>query len=340
MASSLTTRFDKMFLIGIWVESVLYGMNFIIFLAAMYVLILKRKAMVPKFLVVLSILLFTLSTAHVALVMRQLLEAFIFAEPGTASVYFAEQHNRLPNTKLVLYSLNVCAQDLVLIWRLWVVWDRKWWIAAPFLLLEIIHTSAGFIAEARGSIPGISVFDKTLRDWALVNWTMDLFINITCTGLIAFRLWLVGRRVRAVAVYGGGNKYTGVILTMIESGALFCVATIILVGLYLASNVATFAAVDSVTQLATITPLLIIVRVGLDLMHGKNIHDTVRTPNITELGKPIYTTGNPTTLGGKTRVALTMDQAFECFEASLAVHALDKSEDSHSDVRKSSESIV
>lgn len=105
--------------------------SFIIFLAAMYVLILKRKAMVPKcvsspvlpaptddprrFLVVLSILLFTLSTAHVALVMRQLLEAFIFAEPGTASVYFAEQHNRLPNTKLVLYSLNVCAQDLVLV---------------------------------------------------------------------------------------------------------------------------------------------------------------------------------------------------------------------------------
>ncbi len=54
-----------------------------------------------------TMLLFAFSTAHVSLVLRQLLEAFIWGEPGTASAYFGEQHKPLPNTKLILYSLNV-----------------------------------------------------------------------------------------------------------------------------------------------------------------------------------------------------------------------------------------
>ncbi|KAF9036919.1 hypothetical protein BDZ89DRAFT_1129962 [Hymenopellis radicata] len=276
---------DRIFLVGIWIETVLYGMNCIIFAAAMYVLLIKRRGMVPRPLTAMTMLLFAFSTAHVSLVLRQLLEAFIWGEPGTASAYFSEQHAPLPNTKLVLYSLNVFAQDLILIWRLWVVFEKNWWVTGPFLVWEFMHTAAGFIAEARGSSPAISPFDKVLRDWALVNWTLDLAVNIGCTALIAIRLWWVGRRARRITK-SGGNKYFGVILTMVESGTIFALATLIAVALYLSGSFATFAAVDSVIQLATMTPLLIIVRVGLNLTYGKSIHTTVHTPDISQLCQP------------------------------------------------------
>ncbi len=110
-------------------------------------------------------------------------------------------------------------------------------------------TAAGFIAVARGSTPNISVFDKVLRDWALVNWTLDLAVNIGCTALISIRLWWVGHRARRITKQGG-NKYFGVILTMVESGTIFALATLVTVGLYLSGSFATFAAVDSVIQLA------------------------------------------------------------------------------------------
>ncbi|KIY67691.1 hypothetical protein CYLTODRAFT_375669 [Cylindrobasidium torrendii FP15055 ss-10] len=313
-------RFDNMFLVGIWVESVLYGMNFVIFLAAMYVLIAKRRGFVPIFLITLSILLFAFSTAHVALGMRQLQEAFILGQPGTASIYFANLHLSIPNTKLIIYSLNVCTQDLILIWKLWAVWGKKWWIAAPFLVVEVMHTSAGFVAEALGSLPGTGLFDKDLLDWALANWTLDLFINITCTALIAFRFWHAERKMKSFANYGGGNKYTGVILTMIESGTLFCVATVVLVGLYLSNNVATFAVVDSVTQLATITPLLIIVRVGLNVMPGERIHGTVHTPNLTEVHKT--SDSKPSSVPMSHTISFSMGSDLERLGGSIAIHSI------------------
>lgn len=62
-----------------------------------------------SFLLMVSCLLFILATTHVGLVLRQLLEAFIYGAPGTATLYFADQSSALPVTKLVLYSVNVRA---------------------------------------------------------------------------------------------------------------------------------------------------------------------------------------------------------------------------------------
>ena len=87
---------------------------------------------------------FVLSTAYVAISLRQLMEAFIYGPPGTAIAYFADVGRMLPQAKIGLYTVNVrhfptavtcapltrkmlqvCLQDLVLIWRLWSVFGRS-----------------------------------------------------------------------------------------------------------------------------------------------------------------------------------------------------------------------
>ncbi|KAG6816541.1 hypothetical protein H0H87_005319 [Tephrocybe sp. NHM501043] len=52
-----------------------------------------------------------------------------------------------------------------------------------------------------------------------------------------------------------------------------------MVGMYLANRPATVAAVDVVTQLATLTPLLIIVRVGFGLTHGNVVNVGILSSN-------------------------------------------------------------
>ena len=54
-----------------------------------------------------------LSTTHIALALRQLLEAFVEGPPGAASIYFAIPSNPLATAKLVLYSLNVSSHPVV-----------------------------------------------------------------------------------------------------------------------------------------------------------------------------------------------------------------------------------
>ncbi|KAJ7459415.1 hypothetical protein B0H11DRAFT_2059513 [Mycena galericulata] len=261
---------DKMFLIGIWIETLLYGINCVVFSTAVYVLLYKRPSQSrPYFLIAVSCILFLLSTAHVGLVLRQLLEAFIYGPPGTAILYFADQSSPLPVAKLVLYSCNVFVQDMVLIWRLWIVWGRNWKVIILPLILEFTHTAFGFIAEARGAIPGIPVFDKLLHNYALVNWSTDLVVNIGVTAGIAYKLWSVGN---SVASLGNrrSNKYRGAVLTIIECGGLFTSATLATFSLYLSGQIATVMALDSVMQLATLAPLLIIVRVSLGVNHGSS----------------------------------------------------------------------
>ncbi|KAJ7737457.1 hypothetical protein DFH07DRAFT_842219 [Mycena maculata] len=261
---------DKMFLIGIWIETALYGISCVVFSTALYVLLHKRSSQTrPLFLLLVSCSLFALATAHVGLVLRQLLEAFIYSPPGTATLYFADQSAPIPVAKLVLYSVNVFTQDMVLVWRLWIVWGRNWRIVIVPIILECMHTAAAFIAEARGAIPGIPVFDKILHRWALVNWSLDLTVNIGVTAGIAYKLWSVGMTIQSLTGRNS-NKYYGAILTVIESGGLFTTATLVTFSLYLSGQIATVMAIDSVMQLAVLTPLLIIVRVGLGITHGSN----------------------------------------------------------------------
>ncbi|KAG6853119.1 hypothetical protein C0991_006764, partial [Blastosporella zonata] len=48
----------------------------------------------------------------------------------------------------------------------------------------------------------------------------------------------------------------------VESGLILASAIIVMVGMFVANDPATVAAIDVVAQVATLTPLLIIVRVG------------------------------------------------------------------------------
>ncbi|KAJ3847739.1 hypothetical protein EV368DRAFT_87385 [Lentinula lateritia] len=259
--------YDNMFLIGIWIQTALYGINMMIFAAAIFVLTKMYRAGKSSagFLLATSIVLFSLSTTYVSVCLRQLLEAFIWGPPGDASIYFATIQNPLSITKLALYEVNVFGQD---IWRMWVVYGNRWIVVALPIVMEIAHIASGIFTIRRGALPRISVFDLFVHRGAIANWTLDLAVNIGVTLCIAYRLWSAGRALENLGMKRNKHPYTGVIFTIVESGGIFATATLITVSLYLSANVASVAAIDSVVQLATITPLLIVVRVGFGLQHG------------------------------------------------------------------------
>ncbi|KAJ3810823.1 hypothetical protein F5876DRAFT_76421 [Lentinula aff. lateritia] len=275
--ATIVTPFDKMFLTSIWIETLLYGLNCAVFGTAMYVLIRKQSRSSNWFLIPVSIFLFSLSTGYVAVSFRQLLNAFIFAPPGGASAYFKIQTSPLAVTKLVLYSTNVTAQNLFLIWRLWGVWNRRWWVVVLPVSDFFGSRVSEFIAIGEGAVPRANQrvkgdFILIIRQLSIVNWSMDLAINICVTAAIAFRLWQMARTVGPSMP--GHRQFLGIMRMILESGLLFATATLITVSIYLSGSLDTVNAIDGIVQLATITPLLIIVRVGLGLTAGQQSRDT------------------------------------------------------------------
>ncbi|OBZ78305.1 hypothetical protein A0H81_02449 [Grifola frondosa] len=295
-----------MFLIAIWIETFLYdrklnpqqGINFIVFSGAVYVLAFKKRRTVSahRYLLGTSVLLFAVSTAHIALSLRQLMVAFltpsIILAPQGASIYFATQTYSIAFVKQALYVINDVTQNMILV--------RKS-MSPPFRLpitqiprsgvsmrcgavtgeLQFSHLSWNVSTSATCSFiaivsywRGASPQDASVKAWGIAAWTLLLVINIGVTIACASKIWLAGRRARA-AHPRGHNVYLGVAYTILESGGLFAAATLVVVIMYLntPSALDALAGVNALVQLATLCPLLIVVRIGLGLTHGKSCTD-------------------------------------------------------------------
>ncbi|KAI0657974.1 hypothetical protein C8Q70DRAFT_918454 [Cubamyces menziesii] len=259
---------DKMSLVAIWIETLLYG-HIVMYLGAAYVLVGNGKRRGPALLVA-STLLFALSTGHVAVSLRQLLQAFtnpaITSMPKGSSLYFLNQTDPLVFAGQALYLFNVLVQDLVLIWRLYAVFNSDWRVPILPLILEAINQVTALYSIVK-FFHGTALEDPVLRKYGILSWSLHLIINIGVTAAIAGKIWWHGRRTVTVR---GHNAYAGVAFTIMESGGLFAGATFVLYVFFINTATGTDAlvGVNPVTQLATLSPLLIIARVGFGLTHS------------------------------------------------------------------------
>ncbi|KAL5536501.1 hypothetical protein ACEPAF_323 [Sanghuangporus sanghuang] len=259
---------DKYNLIGTCISMILYGTNVVLFFLCMYVL-LKKKAKCPGQwpLVATSSLLFILASIHIGASVRQLLECFVDGPrsniPGASILYWLDFVSTVERLKGYVYTFIDTTQDLVLIWRLYVVWDNKWLYALLPFLLEVTHfgnTSANGI-QFHSNLP-------------LVAYILVIIINVGTTGGIAIRLWYMGQRhannftTSWSSVSQSSNRYLAPIFTIVESGAIFTLSSIVLLALFVRGDPKLEPAVNVATQLAATTPLLIIVRVGFGITHS------------------------------------------------------------------------
>jgi len=288
-------------------ESVIYGFNCIVYGLCMFVLLRDGKSVSRHWVLILtSTLLFSLCTIHVAASLRQLLEAFVYVPadiPDYSNLYWLNATTSLSILKEVLYDTLVFIQDIVLIWRLYVVFDRNWKVVLFPIIVEATHMAAAYAATVIYTInPGISLYDSIVSRLGLTGWALDISLNVSLTMAIATRLWWMGHRVASLsASHPMQNRYLATVYVIIESGGLFAGATIIMLGLYVNNSPVTLTGLDVASQLAVLTPLLIVVRVGLGLTHGvqrdyermsksRTSGSRTMTSNTREIGQPMELT--------------------------------------------------
>ncbi|KAF9220927.1 hypothetical protein BS17DRAFT_291450 [Gyrodon lividus] len=265
---------NKISLIGIWMETVLYGFNCIVFGLCLFVLFRKSRHSESKWMLAsTSTLLFVLCTIHIAASLRQLLDVFIDAPEGVSSdwsiLYWLSQSTPMGILKAFMYDTLVFIQDLVLIWRLYIVYGRDWKICLFPVLVELVHMGAAYAASIILTDPATTIYTPIVSHLGLTGWSLDISLNVSLTLAIAGRLWWMGRKVSfSSSGHLVPNRYMSVIYTVVESGGLFAAVTIIMLGLYLNGSPLAFTGMDISSQLAVLTPLLIVVRVGLGLTHG------------------------------------------------------------------------
>jgi len=245
---------------------VLYGVNCIMYGLCMFFLLREGKATTVRWpLVVISTIIFLLCTVHVGASLHQLLDAFIYVPAGVpnySTEYWLDYTTTPCMLKDYLYATLVLAQDFILIWRLYVVFmcDRR--VVVFPIILAAGCVGAAYAITPVSALPSEGLYGPVTSSLIISAWAFGFALNVSVTGAIVARLWWMGRTMASL-IATSNNRFASTIYAVVESGAIFSAANIFVLVIYASNSPASVTALDVASQLAALTPLLIVVQAGL-----------------------------------------------------------------------------
>jgi len=265
-------RIDGVELVLVGAEAILYGMFLVLFLNGVRVLVDRRKRNHDQNtspLLLTAFLLFAVTTAHWVLDFSRVYDGFIHAQdqaivdgfppefPNAATAFFANVGTPKYVAISALYFIETMIGDTFMLYRLFVVWNHSWAILIVPTICELAMFATGCyilfaIKETHGSIY------VTARGWITAFFVLTLVANLSCTILIAFKIWHTGRKFIRAGVAGTSK----IVHILVESASLYSFVLIITLVGYLAKSNVQFIFMSMINPIIGIIFMMIIVRTG------------------------------------------------------------------------------
>ncbi|KAI0351179.1 hypothetical protein OH77DRAFT_1411426 [Trametes cingulata] len=267
-------------LIALFLESMIFGAFTVLYAIAIWILLyrekLRGKSTLNRMLFGTTTVMWILSVAHLAIDVVRAVEGFVVwaDKPGGTNAFYARISDPTEVAKNVLYITMTLVADSFVSYRLFIVWNRTWWILCipSVLLLATAVAGYGACVEIGLAKEGNAIFADNLQPWIRAFFSLSLTTNLLATFLIAARIMWSNRRVRQYRAGGAAaGSHWEVIETMIQSAAIYSAALASLLGTYLAGSNAQYVCLDALQPLIGVVFTLIIIRVGL----GYTMNDSV-----------------------------------------------------------------
>ncbi|KAF5319257.1 hypothetical protein D9619_008321 [Psilocybe cf. subviscida] len=178
--------------------------------------------------------------------------------------------------RATVYSIQTLVGDAFILYRLYLVWNGN-----GFLFYPLVMTFLGSFATAVGSLQDMArwhhdtvlkpIFEPQQEAWVISFLVLTLFTNTCATALIAGRIWWVPLRTTQMTIPGAQCDMTPTRVAIMESGAIYSISLIVLMGLYLKGSYAQNVVFDAMPQVIGIVFSLVIVRVALGVGRAYSI---------------------------------------------------------------------
>ncbi|RDX42374.1 hypothetical protein OH76DRAFT_1362923 [Lentinus brumalis] len=177
--------------------------------------------------------MYCLSTAHFALSLQQNLIAFFdqHAADGGLTI-LNDQGHPLVYCQITIEVINCLLSDSIVCWRTWVLWGRSYKVIAPPALCIIggFACGIGVIRAFVISPPGEAVYSPEIVRWFSGIASLTCIANLYAVSAISYKAWYVINSLRVLKNSAQGHGYhRTILLTFIESGAVYSVALVSLV---------------------------------------------------------------------------------------------------------------
>ncbi|KAF9065368.1 hypothetical protein BDP27DRAFT_1450261 [Rhodocollybia butyracea] len=276
------------------ITSTLFGVYCLVSCISLYIYFTERKSTTgpggPKKAMtcvllgtfVLMLVLFVLNMASVPLLVEyNLVEALPGGIMGQIVAAESQSHHSIC-IKITNGLMNVILliADTVIVWRAWAVWmnnKKVKWTLLMVMFADISVSLADFIADSR--VPS-RVNSAITLDWVYI--VLSLFINMIATCLIAFRTWRHHNSVKSFSIGRRRTRAEGVLLLLLESGAIYALLQFIAIIIYGLDSVkatltspipfVTFLICQLYIYAAALNPVVIFILVQIQNTYEQSVH--------------------------------------------------------------------
>jgi len=283
---------DLAALIGVGCESILYGIYLVIFFLTLSFLTWRRHTREYNVTMIAgTCILFGLCTGHFALEFHH----FYTTLASTGIDNFAAETKVLFASDILISVIDFFG-DIMLLYRLWKVWNKNYWVTiAPFLT-----ALGGFICAMMGLgillniDPDAPMAPNEIVPLGVAGFTLPLVTNFLITFLIVGRIYYLGSYRRKFATgtvwSSSSDKLNKASAILIESGTIYLVVQLVLVILFAIHHPAQGIVAGIAVQVYGIAPTLVSFRVGLGISPEQNQRTTTRSAM--ELRVPTFSRSN------------------------------------------------
>ncbi|KAG1859835.1 hypothetical protein F4604DRAFT_1930571 [Suillus subluteus] len=247
---------DTAFLVSSALAGILYGFSVLMFIGTIWTFTYKRHTGGVNYpMAVVATLLFLLSTADIVIVIIQLEDGLVKYRdtfPGGPEAFFADRSQKTFIAKNVIYTLQTLLGDGVVIYRCYVVWQSVWVIILPSMLWCGIAASG--VPWIIGSVIGSG-------GWIDILLNFTLATNLLSSGLVAYRIWTIERKVSAIRVTKGKMP---ILRVLVDAAILYSTALCPFIIIYFAySPLVLFTMGDMLIPIISITFYMVFIRIAI-----------------------------------------------------------------------------
>ncbi|TRM69238.1 hypothetical protein BD626DRAFT_8555 [Schizophyllum amplum] len=257
-------------LIGTVVETMAYGVYFVLFVRCLEVIHTRQvEGKVSLLLLITSLLLFTLITIHMCISTWRNLDAFTGPHTAVmlnaAEIFFAQHvFDHIDRLKNALYVVITWVSDVFLLYRCYMVYERQWlWTMFPVIIFlgDFGFGIYGiFLLCTQEDVPDL--IKSQIVDRVKYFYLITMVLNIVCTIMIAAKIAFIQRRTNRAGIADTVRTLNTTVIIIVESAALYSIALVVLIVFAAEHSGGMYTLLQLMPSIIGIVFSLIIVRVG------------------------------------------------------------------------------
>jgi len=264
---------------SLWPTTVLYGVNIVMFSICLVILVKRGRTRAPQLLIAAITLQFLLCTAHIVCLFGSAVSAFETVLPTDTAQKLVQTwgspFNKWQGT--IPHALNNFIGDLILIWRVYVLYGNNWWICILPLCLACAQLGCNIYSLVftllhpdlvRAALIGHHA--NSFTNTVVAGFSLMVVTQVLLTLLLAGKIFVAGRSLRKLSSTKE-SRYSRVMWMIVESGTALAVGDLVWVIIW-KHNLSGLAQLflSLLGQFAAFVSFSIIARVGLHTAFGQS----------------------------------------------------------------------